>query len=106
MDDGTWGTVGQLVDWLDRASAQPPETERLLRIMKLSEEVGEVTQAVFGAIGQNPRKGFTHSWHDVQSELCDVILTAMVALATITPDAREMFAEQLALVAARSLPQP
>jgi hypothetical protein len=29
--------------------------------MKLTEETGEVTQAVIGAMGQNPCKGVTHT---------------------------------------------
>jgi hypothetical protein len=103
MDDTVWDTVGQLVEWLDDANRLPAETDRLLRLMKLSEEVGEVAQAVIGVTGQNPRKGVTHTWEDVQAELCDVILTAMVGLASITPDARAMFATRLDHVAARSL---
>jgi hypothetical protein len=103
MDDTTWDTVGQLVAWLDASTALPPEHSTLIRLMKLSEEVGEVTAAVIGVLGQNPRKGVTHSWDDVHAELCDVILTAMVALATITPDARAIFAERRRLVGARSL---
>jgi hypothetical protein len=49
---------------LDRLAAQAPqpaETEKLLRIMKLTEETGEVMQAIIGAMGQNPRKGVTHT---------------------------------------------
>jgi NTP pyrophosphatase (non-canonical NTP hydrolase) len=105
MDDAMWDTVGQLVEWLDRSSTLPPETATLLRLMKLSEEVGEVTQAVIGVMGQNPRKGVTHTWDDVTAELCDVMVTAMVALSTITPDARRVFAQRLDYVAARSLSQ-
>jgi NTP pyrophosphatase (non-canonical NTP hydrolase) len=71
--------------------------------MKLSEEVGETTQALAGVLGTNPRKGITHSWQDVEAELCDVILTAMVALTTLNPDARKVFAERLDHVAGRSL---
>jgi NTP pyrophosphatase (non-canonical NTP hydrolase) len=104
MDDAAWDTVDQLVQWIDGSSTLTPETEKLLRLMKLSEEVGEVAQAVIGVTGQNPRKGVTHTWQDVQSELCDVILTAMVALTTIAPDARKVFAERLDHVANRSLP--
>lgn len=103
MDEHVWDTVDRLVDWLDEANTLPPETARLLRVMKLSEEVGETTQALFGVLGQNPRKGVTHTWHDVESELCDVILTAMVALASLNPDARKIFAERLKHIAARSL---
>jgi len=101
--DNTWDTVDQLVDWLDAHSQRDPETEKLLRILKLSEEVGEVSEAVAGALGQNPRKGLTNSWDLVENELCDVILTAMVALRTINPDAGKVFEERLAYVADRSL---
>lgn len=104
MDDETWQTVGRLVDWLDRESAAAPGQQGLLRVLKLTEEVGEVAQALIGVTGQNPRKGTSHTWEDVHAELCDVILTAMVALASLTPDAREVFAGHLRRVAARSLP--
>src|SRR3984957_4491263 len=102
MDDA-WGTIEEIVRWLDDSITLAPETEKLLRIMKLTEEAGEVTQAVIGTLGQNPRKGVTHTWEDVQAELCDVIFTAMVALTTLTPDARETFDGHLARVARRSL---
>jgi NTP pyrophosphatase (non-canonical NTP hydrolase) len=105
MDDA-WGTIEQLVGWLDATSQLPPETEKLVRIMKLTEETGEVTQAVMGVMGQNRRKGFTHTWDDVQAELCDVMFTAMIALCTLTPDAREVFETNLARVADRCLRQP
>ncbi|ALC23538.1 MazG-like family protein [Streptomyces pristinaespiralis] len=101
--DTGWETIGRLHDWLHENSKYPPEQEVLLRVLKLSEEVGEVAQAVIGAKGQNPRKGTTHSWQDVEAELCDVIITAMVALRTLTPDAAEAFASHLDRVAARSL---
>ena len=102
MDD-TWGTIDEIIEWLDGGSTLGPEIKKLIRIMKLTEEAGEVTQAVIGTLGQNPRKGVTHSWEDVQAELCDVIVTAMVALSTLTPDARETFNGHLARVASRSL---
>src|ERR1700734_176529 len=102
MDDA-WGIIREIVKWLDHSSTLPPDTEKLLRIMKLTEEAGEVTQAVTGTLGQNPRKGVTHTWEDVEAELCDVILTPMVALSTLTPDARETFNGHLARVAGRSL---
>jgi NTP pyrophosphatase (non-canonical NTP hydrolase) len=104
MNDA-WGTIGDIVNWLDANSVLPAETEKLLRIMKLTEEAGEVTQAVIGVMGQNPRKGVTHTWDDVQAELCDVMFTAMVALTTLTPDARTVFDAHLARVADRSLPK-
>ncbi|GGW30944.1 MazG-like family protein [Streptomyces xantholiticus] len=101
--DHNWETVGRLHAWLHENSKYPPEQEVLLRVLKLSEEVGEVAQAVIGTKGQNPRKGTTHSWQDVESELCDVIITAMVALRTLTPDAAYVFTSHLDRVAGRSL---
>ncbi|MEK8142807.1 MazG-like family protein [Streptomyces sp. M10(2022)] len=98
-----WDTVARLSAWLDEARAIPPEQDLLLRMLKLSEEVGEVAQAVIGATGHNPRKGFTHSWPDVEAELCDVIVTAMVTLRTLTPDAGATFDHHLDRIAARSL---
>ncbi|MEU5592403.1 MazG-like family protein [Streptomyces sp. NPDC020298] len=98
-----WPTVDALRTWLD--ANRPPDAadSLLLRILKLSEEVGEVAQAVIGTTGRNPRKGVTHTWQDVEAELCDVVITALVALRTLTPDAREVFAGHLARVAERSL---
>ncbi|WP_231978785.1 MazG-like family protein [Streptomyces sp. TLI_053] len=91
-----------MVAWLDEESPLPPQEERLARILKLSEEVGEVSAAVIGATGQNPRKGVTHTWEDVQHELCDVVFSALVALRTLTPDASQVFADRLAYVENRS----
>ncbi|MFJ5675969.1 MazG-like family protein [Streptomyces sp. NPDC093097] len=96
-----WDTIDGLMRWLDRESVLPAEQERLLRFLKLSEEAGEVAQAVIGATGQNPRKGHSHTWDDVQAELCDVIVTAMVALRTLTPDAQRVFEGHLRRVAGR-----
>ncbi|MGW4891417.1 MazG-like family protein [Kitasatospora sp. NPDC004240] len=102
MDRRIWESVEHVVAWLDEESELAPEQERLLRILKLSEEVGEVGQAVIGATGQNPRKGVTHTWEDVQDELCDVVFSALIALRTLTPDAARVFEERLSYVEQRS----
>ncbi|MGW0463948.1 MazG-like family protein [Streptomyces sp. NPDC003027] len=99
----TWDTVDRLCAWIAAHHDLPPQQDVLLRVLKLSEEVGEVAQAVIGATGQNPRKGTTHTWQDVEAELCDVIITAMVALRTLTPEAAEVFAGHVRRVAERSL---
>lgn len=98
-----WAAVDDLWTWLDANRAHGGQEGLLLRMLKLSEEVGEVAQAVIGATGQNPRKGITHTWEDVQGELCDVVITALVALRTLTPDTREVFTRHLAKVTERSL---
>lgn len=99
----TWHTIDRLVAWLDTETGVSPETARLLRVLKITEEAGEVAEAIHGATGANPRKGHSHTWEDVQAELCDVIVTSMVALRTLTPDAEKVFATQLHRIAQRSL---
>ncbi|MFE0412953.1 MazG-like family protein [Streptomyces tendae] len=98
-----WSTIDELWEWLQADQPVGGREGLLLRMLKLSEEVGEVAEAVIGATGQNPRKGVTHTWDDVEAELCDVVITAMVALRTLTPEAREVFGRHLARVAGRSL---
>ncbi|QKW23156.1 hypothetical protein HUT16_32375 [Kitasatospora sp. NA04385] len=106
MDERQWETVRRLADWLAEGSTQPPEMQRVLQCLKLGEEAGEVAEAVIGALGQNPRKGFSHSWDDVADELCDVVITALVALVRVHPDPPAAFDAHLAKVADRVLPQP
>ncbi|MFF2374878.1 MazG-like family protein [Streptomyces xiamenensis] len=104
MDSATWATVNRLVDWLDTHSTHTPETARLLRVLKIQEEAGEVAEAIHGAMNGNPRKGQSKTWSDVEAELCDVILTGMVALATLSSDPARTFDTHLSHVAERSLP--
>ncbi|MBJ3811236.1 MazG-like family protein [Streptomyces flavofungini] len=101
-----WETVDRLHGWLESHNRHPARETLLLRMLKLSEEVGEVAQAVVGATGQNPRKGTTHTWDDVESELCDVVITALVALRTLTPTPEHALDARLRAVAARSTSSP
>jgi hypothetical protein len=55
-----WTSIDELCAWLDANRPAGGEQGVLSRMLKLSEEVGEVAQAVIGATGQNPRKGVTH----------------------------------------------
>jgi len=103
MTPEQWETIRRLVDWLDAANGTG-EQETAMRLMKLAEESGEVMQAYIGAVGQNPRKGHTHSPSDVAGELCDVILTAAVALHRFTDDPAAALDEKIRRVALRSLP--
>ena len=50
------------------------------QLLKVAEEVGEVSAAWSGVLGINPRKGVTHTYRDVAEELGDVALAAMVAI--------------------------
>ncbi|WP_230417266.1 MazG-like family protein [Micromonospora tarapacensis] len=70
-------------------------TDRLeltCRIMKIAEEAGEATQAWFGVLGQNPRKGVTHAVDDGVGELTDVVFTSLVAIASLGADPQEAVA--------------
>jgi NTP pyrophosphatase (non-canonical NTP hydrolase) len=93
-----WQHVAATLNWLDTANGRD-DHETAMRLLKLVEETGEVASAYIGTIGQNPRKGQTCTREDVASELCDVVVTALVALATITGDAdsaQEVVNEHLA----------
>ena len=98
-----WSGIDDLWTWVDGNRPLDGREGLLLRMLKLSEEVGEVAQAVIGVTGQNPRKGVTHTWDDVQGELCDVVITALIALRTLTPDTQQVFTRHLARVMERSL---
>lgn len=86
----------QLAAWNDERHV-PMST----RILKLAEETGEATQAWLGYTGGNPRKGFTHDQDALVSELGDVALAAMVALASLGRDAEAEVNHRAAFVLAR-----
>lgn len=83
------------------------EEQWTLQVLKIGEEFGEAAQAVIGARGTNPRKGYSHGWQDVQAEVADTAVTALVALARMRPDdAAEYLAGHLRAKSARFLPGP
>ncbi|CAM5503519.1 MULTISPECIES: MazG-like family protein [Streptomyces] len=95
-----WAAARHSVAWLDRTNGAGRH-ETAMRLMKLVEEAGEVMQAYIGVEGQNPRKGVTHKPGDVAAELCDVILTAAVALHRFTDDPEALMAQHAAAVVRR-----
>lgn len=80
-----WSYTGAVHAWVAASGGSSPQ-DVSLRLIKLAEECGEVAQAYIGMTGQNPRKGVTHTAADVASELCDVAVTALVALHDFTDD--------------------
>jgi hypothetical protein len=82
--------IQRLDDYLDSQVSQPykdqPLAQDWARISKIGEEFGEVIDAFIGTTGQNPRKGVFGSEDDVDNELVDVILTAILALQHRTKD--------------------
>jgi NTP pyrophosphatase (non-canonical NTP hydrolase) len=89
VSDAIWGAVRASCDWLDEANGADPH-ELTCRILKVTEEAGEAAGAWIGVLGQNPRKGVTHSRDDVANELADVALTALVAIESLGLDARQV----------------
>lgn len=76
--------LAELSGWIDEA-VTGTEKERLWgRTAKIAEEYGEVVAAIIGYLGENPRKGQTHSRPDIVSELLDVAVTALGAVESIT----------------------
>ncbi|SCG41213.1 MazG-like family protein [Micromonospora coxensis] len=87
MDELIWDTVRASCGWLDAANGTG-QAELTCRILKLTEEAGEVAGAWIGLVGQNPRKGVTHTREEVAAELADVVFTALVAIESLGLDAR------------------
>lgn len=76
--------------YLDKEVSQmykdQPLAQDWARLSKIGEELGEAIQAFIGATGQNPRKGIVNSEDDVDEELVDVMLTALLCLQHRTKD--------------------
>ncbi|MFF5668762.1 MazG-like family protein [Streptomyces hygroscopicus] len=86
----------------ENAAQTEPNAMPLMRVLKIAEEFGEVAEAISGATGMSPRTGAT--WDDVRTELCDLIVTAMLALKTLTPDAEKLLDERLDYLVKRVVP--
>lgn len=56
-----------------------------MRLLKLTEEAGEVAGAFLGVRGLNRRKGVCRTRDDLLDELSDVIITAAVAMNGSSP---------------------
>ncbi|GAA0472585.1 hypothetical protein Ade02nite_52320 [Paractinoplanes deccanensis] len=100
MDETIWPAVHEARRWLDLSNGTMP-LELTCRILKVTEEAGEAAAAWIGLLGQNPRKGVTHTRDQVAAELADVAFTALVALASLDLDPRQALTECAAKVRAR-----
>lgn len=84
----SWDPFADIADitaWLDESNPAGPH-EDSMRVMKLMEEAGEAGAAYIGMVGQNPRKGVTHTMDDLLKELADVAITALCAMQHFTQD--------------------
>lgn len=82
-DDALWQHVNNVLTWVDATNPRT-DHEISMRVGAVQVEAGEAFDAYRGIHGQNPRKGVTHTTEDLADELCDVVVTALVALATVT----------------------
>jgi NTP pyrophosphatase (non-canonical NTP hydrolase) len=81
-EETMWDQVGQLNAYHEDVPAE-------VRLLKLTEEVGEVADAFIGMHGLNRRKGVCRTRDDLLAELADVIITAAVAMSGVTGDVEE-----------------
>jgi len=96
--------IAAVTAWLDGANPAGAH-EDSMRVLKLVEEAGEAAATYIGMVGQNPRKGITHSLDDLLGELADVAITALSAIEHFTGDTettRETVAAKLRRIVARS----
>lgn len=75
--------IADITAWLDESNSAGPH-EDSMRVLKLTEEAGEAAAAYIGMVGQNPRKGVTHTLDDLLNELADVAVTALCAMQHFT----------------------
>ena len=84
---GSGHVIAALSLWIDRHPSnidRDPEALMWHRVMKVAEEVGEVTEIMIGVSGGNPRKGHSHDASDLIPELLDVALAALAAVEHVT----------------------
>lgn len=73
--------------WIDGSPSYVdchPETVMWRRVTKVCEEAGEVVDALGGMVGENPRKGVTHTRDDLIGELLDTAISALAAVEHLT----------------------
>lgn len=90
--------------WLDSSNPNTAH-EDAMRVLKLVEEAGEAASAYIGKVGQNPRKGITHTRDELLWELADVAITALCAMQHFTQDSKEtarVISEKLAAIQKRA----
>jgi hypothetical protein len=92
---GIFGGVTELRRRLDAEEAGTSSTDlRLLRVLEISSQLGDVTESVKDVLSADPGAGAS-AWSDVETAVVDVVVAALVALDTFTPDGRKIITEKL-----------
>jgi hypothetical protein len=78
--------IAAISGWIDGSYPDGLDPEALIwrRVTKVCEESGEVIDALGGWLGENPRKGVTHTRDDLIGELLDVAVAALGAVEHLT----------------------
>ena len=80
-----------------------PREKILSQGIKLAEEAGELSEAITGMYGLNPRKGFSHDEVDALKEVVDVVCTALGIAELILPGClRRLLADRARVLANRA----
>lgn len=103
-----WQRIAAITRWLDDHPAHYGDALQW-RVGKIMEELGEAHEAMGAMAGQNPRKLTPETRgrtvEHLAAELSDVIVTACVALFTLTPSADKQLTRRLNLIHQRVIPQ-
>ncbi|MGW6244441.1 hypothetical protein [Streptomyces roseolus] len=94
-----WSHVGVLLRWLDLEQAQPIREVGMVRVLAIGTAYG--AEAVKGVLGLSLGPTPTHSWDDAREAVADVVVAALIVLATIAGDPEIILAARLDEVAAR-----
>jgi hypothetical protein len=87
MSDFTSDALVALSQWIDQSDNYrncDPETVLWRRVTKVASEAGEVIDALAGYVGENPRKGVTHTKDELVGELLDSAVAALGAVEHLT----------------------
>lgn len=83
----TGAQIAALSTWIDTSKSYvglDPEAHLWRRTMKVASEVGELQDALGGMLGENPRKGVTHTLDDAIGEALDVAVAALGSVEHMT----------------------
>lgn len=97
--------ISRYIDASDGYVGVPAEAHMWRRVNKITAENGEVHDAISGMLGENPRKGVTHTQIEVIMELLDVALCALGVVEYMTDNQGEalgLLDEKIAFVAERA----
>ena len=99
--------LARLSQWVDDSYPPDlaPEAADWRRLTKVCEEAGEAVSAYAGSLGENPRKGVTHTSEDALREILDAATAAVAAVEHFTGNkglALTMLNEHILAVATRA----